>query len=126
MVNVWHNGRMTLTSTQCPCGAGDPGIDTSFCATLAVDKTAVLNIVGATVQSPFVLSLDSITKVRALAIQILNGATITMNYTQAATAKALNISGPLVMYLPNAGDEITAITFVGTANLAIRLAGDST
>ena len=125
MVSVWHNGRMTLTGTQCPCDAGDPGIDTSFCATLAVDKTAVLNIVGATVQAPFVLSLDSIVRVRALAIRVLNGASITMNYTQASTAKALLVSGPLVLYLPNAGDEITAITFVGTASLAIRLAGDS-
>ena len=126
MVSVQHNGRMMFSGTQCSNdSSGDPGLDTSFCATLDVDKTAILQIVGATVGVPFVVALDSIVRVRALALTILNGATITVNYTQGGVAKALAVSGALIMYLPNPGDEITAITLVGTANVAIRLAGNA-
>ena len=83
-----------------------------------------LSVVGATDLSPYVVSLDTITKVRFLIIKVVNGASIKAVLTSAAVADQALSGTTFIWNSLNAGDEITAIKLVGTADVELMIAGD--
>lgn len=122
---VWVNGAVSVSPI--PVSGGPTLSDNmaiSLTSTFQASKAVPLSI-AATDGSPFALSLDSIVKVRFLALKVNSGASVKMLLTSAdGTEQKLQVSGLLLWHAPNAGDEITAIKLVGTADVELLLAGD--
>jgi hypothetical protein len=99
-------------------------LSTSFTATYGSSKGARPAIVGATDGSPFVLPLETITKVRLIAMRV-RGGTLKIKMTSAVgTLQSVNVSDLFLWHAPNSGDEITVIQLVGTADAEYIIAGD--
>ena len=99
-------------------------LNLSFYATYgaAVDG----NISIATPSSPTPLPFQGIAKGRAFAFRLLSGATMRVSITTALGVAVFNVSDVLLFHSPNPGDEITAISFQGTGDIAYALVGDVT
>lgn len=99
-------------------------LNTSFTGTYGSSKSARPTINGATDGAPFILPFETITKVRVIVMRV-RGGTIRLKLTSAAgTDQVIPVSELLVWTSPNAGDEVTAIKIVGTADVEYILAGD--
>jgi hypothetical protein len=99
-------------------------LNTSFSATYGSSKGSRPSIIGATDLAPFVIPLETIVKVRLMAFRV-RGGSLKFKFTSAAGAdQALLISDFFLWHAPNAGDEVTAIKAVGTADLEYILSGD--
>jgi len=101
-------------------------LNTSFTETYNARGSGAPTVVGATDMAPFVLDLANftITKVRMFALKV-NAGTIVVKVTSAkGTDQAVPVSKLWLWDAPFAGDEITAIKFVGTADLEFVIAGD--
>lgn len=125
-VTIWHTGAVSGQPTPVPGGPslGD-NLNTSFSGTYAASKATRLSVVNATQQAPFVVSFDSVTKARFIGIRVINGSSILALLTSpAGSAQAIKVSSMFLWHSPNSGDEITAINFVGTADLELMIAGD--
>jgi hypothetical protein len=101
-------------------------INTSFQGTFGGSKSARLTISGATDLSPFVLSLDTITKVRLIVVRTQNQSLRVKITSAYGATQVIPLSNALIWFAPNAGDEVTAIEFVGTADVEVVIAGDVT
>jgi hypothetical protein len=122
---VWVNGAVSVSPTPVMCGPTlSDNLTISLTNTFQASKSSPLSFVG-TDGSPYTVSLDSIVKVRFLALKVNSGATVKMLLTSAAgSEQKLSVSGMFLWHAPNAGDEITAIKLVGTADVELLLAGD--
>ena len=124
-VSIIHQGALT---EQPFCGNSNGSLtdiaDTSFRGTYQASATMRVSVVAATTFVPFVLSTNGIRKVRALSVKAQAGATITTLLTSASGTDQAISSTALLIHSPNSGSEITAIKFVGTADLEIVVAGD--
>jgi len=99
--------------------------NTSFMATFGSSKGARPGIIAATDAVPYTIPLETITKVKCIALRTPNGSTIKMVITSAVgTNQAFNVSGLFLWTGMNSGDEITAIKLVGTADIEYVIAGD--
>ncbi len=122
---VWLNGAISIAPTPVVAGPslGDM-LNISATATYQASKSAPLSI-RSTSDSPFSVSLDSIVKVRFMALKVNSGASVQVQITSAAgNDQKVGVSGLFIWHAPNAGDEITAIKLVGTADIELLLAGD--
>lgn len=123
---IWHSG--SVTGRPSPT-VGGPSLqdylDTSFTGTYSAGTSKRLTVIGATDIAPFTVALDSIAKVRFIGMRIVNGASLKMLLTSASGAdQAIKLSSFFLWHSPNAGDEITAIKLVGTADIELMIAGD--
>lgn len=101
-------------------------LSTTFSNTYQSAKAASPSVVGATDIAPYVVGLDSITKVRMFALKVVSGASIKVKLTSVAGAlQSLYVSSLLLWNSPNSGDEITVIQLVGTADVELVIAGDT-
>ena len=124
-VTIWHNGAISGQPAMVPNGPSlADTLNTSFSATYSASKASRLSVVGATDVSPYILPLDSITKVRFFALRVLNGPSIKVKLTSAAGADQAQSGTFFLWNSPNSGDEITAIKLVGTADIELMIAGD--
>jgi hypothetical protein len=99
-------------------------LNTSFQGTYGAGKGAAVSIVGATSGSPFILALETIVKVRMLAFRV-RGGSLEIRITSAkGTDQAFACSDIFVWHAPFAGDELTAIKCIGTADLEYVISGD--
>lgn len=123
---IGHTGSVSGTPAQATSGVPSLQeiLNTSFTSTFASSKSARPAIVGATDASPFVLALETITKVRFMAMRVRGGTLKVVVTSAAGTDQAFNLSDVLVWHSPNSGDELTAVKLVGTADLEYVLAGD--
>jgi hypothetical protein len=122
---VWLNGAVSIAPLPCGSsqGIGDV-LNLSLVATYQASKAAPLSI-ASTEGTPTVVALDSIVRVRFIALKVNSYSSVQMIVTSAAGAtQRIPVSGLFVWYAPNAGDEITAISLVGTADVELLLAGD--
>lgn len=122
---VWVNGAVSVSPTSAPNGPSlADNLAISLTNTFQASKASPLSI-ASTDGSPFTLSLDSIVKVRFIALKVNSGASVKMLLTSAAgTDQKVSVSGLFLWHAPNAGDEITAIKLVGTADVELLIAGD--
>jgi hypothetical protein len=124
-VTILHQGALT---EQPFCGHSSGSLtdiaDTSFRGTYQASATMRVSVVAATDAIPFVLSTNGIAKIRALSVKAQAGATIKTLLTSAAGVDQAISSTALLIHSPNSGSQITAIKFVGTADLEIVVAGD--
>lgn len=98
-------------------------LNISATATYQASKASPLSV-SSTTEAPYTVSLDSITKVRFMILKVRSGS-VTLQLTSAAgTDQKLKVSDQIIWHAPNAGDEITAIKLVGTADVELLLAGD--
>ncbi len=126
-VTIWHNGAVSGQPAIVPNGPSlSDNLNTSFSATYSASKSSRLSVVGATDIAPYVVALDTITKVRFLALRVLNGPSIKLKLTSPAGADQAQSGTFFLWHSPNSGDEITAIKLVGTADIEIMIAGDTT
>jgi len=117
--------RSTGVVTVEPCSGITSQLPLDFCESYAMSKTARPDIVLATDLAPYVVPFETITKARVLVLRVWGGS-ITAKLTSAAGIKqAFNVSKLLVWHSPNAGDELTALELVGTAEVEYLLAGDT-
>ena len=123
-----HSGAVTGMPTNSPCGPTlSDTLRTDFQGTYSASKSSRLAIVNATDATPYVVALDSITKIRFLALRVINGASIKALLTSpSGSDQAIKTSSLLLWHSPNSGDEITAIKLVGTADIELMIAGDTT
>lgn len=116
------NGSPAQSSAQSP--SLTELLNTSFQGTFGSSKGARPTINGATDLVPFVVAFETITKVRMIFMRV-RGGTLTVKLTSAKGAdQAFPVSDTFVWYSPNAGDEVTAIKLVGTADLEYIICGD--
>lgn len=100
-------------------------LNTSFSATYQSSKSGRPGIVNATDLSPFVIPFETIVKVRAMAIKVVGGGSVRVKVSTAfGTDQVIPVSGILLWHCPNAGDEITSIKLIGTADIEYVIAGD--
>jgi hypothetical protein len=123
-VFIWHSGALTVQSVASLCDASADAIATSFQGTYTASQDLRLTVVGATSGSPFVVPMGSVATARAVLIRVVNGASITAVITSAAGTSKINVSSLFLWSSPNPGDEITAISLVGTADVRVLIAGD--
>lgn len=102
-------------------------MNTNFFATFSSQKSARPSIVGATFAgTPFVFPLESITKVRMLAIRVLSGSLkVRCTSVNGGAQQIVPVSNLLLLYNPAAGDEFTVIDAEGTADFEYVLGGDA-
>ena len=125
---IGHNG--ALNGSPSGTTTGVPSlielINTSFQSVYGSSKSSRPSIVGATDLIPYVVALETIVKVRVIVIRVRGGG-LKMKLTSAAGVdQVIPISDIIVWHSPNAGDEITSIKLVGTADVELVLAGDVT
>lgn len=125
---ISHTG--SLSGSPAASSAGIPSLqeilNTTFTGTYGSSKGGRPAIVGATDGSPFVLSLETITKVRVIVMRV-RGGSLKLKLTSAAgSLQSILCSDLFLWHAPNSGDEITGIQLVGTADLEYVLAGDVT
>lgn len=89
-------------------------------------KTARPSIINATLLAPYVVPLDTITKVRLLFVRVVTGNSIKLLLTtpNGGADQVVPVSDQILIHVPNPGDEITAVKVVGSADLNVFLAGD--
>lgn len=123
---IVHNGALAGSpSTGGDALALQEILNTSFQGTYGSSKSARPGIVNATDLAPYTIPLETITKVRMIAIRLQAGATIKVRLTSAVgTDQSFNVSGLFLWQGQNAGDEVTAIKLVGNADLVYAIAGD--
>ena len=124
--NVWHAGSLTISGAPSTPGTNLlESVNTGFQVTCSMSKTAQLAVVGATDLAPLVVSLDTIAKVRVLALRVLNGASIKVLLTSPKGIDQAFSTGDMFLWSSrNSGDEITGIKLVGTADVEIVIGGD--
>ena len=125
---ITHSGAASGSPTSSQCGPTlSDTLRTDFQGTYGASKSSRIAVVAATDAVPYVVSLDSIAKVRFLGLRVVNGSSIKALLTSpSGTDQALKTSSLLLWHSPNSGDEITAIKLVGTADIEIMIAGDTT
>jgi hypothetical protein len=125
---IFHSGAVSGSPVNSPCGPTlSDTLRTDFQGTYGASKSSRMVIVGATDAVPYVVTLDSVVKIRFLALRVINGASIKALLTSASgSVQALKTSSLLLWHSPNSGDEITAIKLVGTADIELMIAGDTT
>jgi hypothetical protein len=125
-VTIWHAGAVTGSAHAVPGGPSLMDLlNTSFSWTYGSSKACRPSVVGATDIAPYVVSLDTITKVRFIGIRVINGSSIKLVLTSpSGTDQAFKTSSLWLWNSPNAGDEFTAIKLVGTADIELVIAGD--
>lgn len=80
--------------------------------------------VSATALSPFSINLNGLVSVNLLALKILDGQSLKVLVTSAAgTDQAVQVSGLWLWHSPVAGDVMTAVKLVGTADVEYLIAG---
>ena len=80
--------------------------------------------VNATQDAPFVLPFGGVAKGRALVLRVRGGSLRALITTPAGAAQAIRISDLLVIHNPAEGDQLTAVSLIGTAEIEYLLAGD--
>ena len=125
---IAHSGAVSGYPVGSPCGPTlSDTLRTDFQGTYSASKSSRLAIVNATNATPYVVALDSITKIRFLALRVINGASIKALLTSpSGSDQAIKTSSLLLWHSPNSGDEITTIKLVGTADIELMIAGDTT
>ena len=109
----------SVTGTQAELFAS---LDLAFKATYAAAIAGNLPISGT-----FVVPLGAISKVRALAVRSADGQSLVVRVSSAAgNDQAIPLSGPLVLVVDNPGDELTAVSVVGTGRIEYLVAGNQT
>lgn len=98
-------------------------INTSFQATYQSTKSGRPSINAPVV--PAVLDLESVVKVRAIALRVRGGSLKILLTSAAGVDQAIRVSDAFIWSAPSPGDEITAIKFVGVADLEYVIAGDT-
>ena len=73
---------------------------------------------------PFILALETIVKVRFLAIRVRGGSLAVLLTSPGGVDQVVRVSDLIVINTPNPGDEITAIKAVGIADVEYVIAGD--
>lgn len=121
---ITHNGALSGSPGSGSVLSIQEIANTSFTATYGGSKSARISVIGATDGAPYVVPFETLTKVRALLVRA-RGSTIKVRVTSAVgTDQSINVSELFLWHAPNSGDELTAIKFVGTADLEYFLAGD--
>lgn len=101
-------------------------LNTSFTGTYGSSKGARPTINGATDLAPFVIALETITKVRVIVMRVRGGSLVVKLTSAAGTDQAFPVSELFMLSTPSAGSEVTSIKCVGTADLEYVIAGDVT
>jgi hypothetical protein len=86
----------------------------------------VFAVVGATVGSPFLVPFGTLTKANFVALHCMNqqGSAEARITTALGTDQIIPFSGGwILLWMPSAGEEITAIKLIGTADIEVLLAG---
>lgn len=99
---------------------------TAFVGTFGGSKGARPSVVGATDGAPFLFAFETITRVRAFAVKARGGGGKLKLTSALGTLQILPLGSDamLLWFDPTPGDELTAIAFVGTADLEYVIAGD--
>lgn len=126
---ISHTG--SLSGSPASGSIGAPSLqeilNTSWSGTYGSSKSGRPGIVNATDLLPFTICLETITKVRVLIINVKAGTMKVLVTSAAGIDQAFSISnGNLIMHMPAAGDELTSVKLVGTADIEYVLAGDVT
>jgi len=96
-------------------------------ATYASTKYGGITIAAIDPAPPFNLDFEGIIAGRLFAMRLNSGDSIRVTITFASTGPAtIPVSDELLIHNVNPGDEITAISFVGAADISYVLAGDVT
>lgn len=95
-------------------------------AVYASGKGASISVSATSPSPPFVLPLEGIVAVRLFAMRLLSGDSIRVTITTPVGTATFPVSDEFVLHNVNPGDEITAISFVGSAEIAYAIAGDVT
>lgn len=99
-------------------------IDLAFQAVYDGVQGGALTINGTNL-APFIPSLGSIAKVRAIAIRAVDGQSLVVKLSSAAGIdQAIPVSDLLLLRAQNVGDEISAIKIVGSGRVELLIAGN--
>lgn len=116
-------GLLTGEPSNITDGTKSNSIDLGFTRAYAKSAGASVTITS-TDLAPFSVNLNGLVSVNLLAIKILNGLSVKVLLTSAVgTDQAVNVSGLWVWHSPVAGDVLTAVKLVGTAELEYLIAG---
>lgn len=122
---IWHNG--LVNGTPAVVGSIVPSLqdslNTTFQGTYQASTAKRLTVMG-TDQAPVAVALDSVAKARFVGLRVVNGSLKMLLTTPSGSDQAVRVSGLFLWHSPNAGDEITAIKLVGTADIELLIAGD--
>jgi hypothetical protein len=80
--------------------------------------------VNSTDLAPFVVPFEGVVKGRMFGLALLSGSTMKVKITNGFGVAIIPVSDKLWLHAPNVGDEFTAISLVGVADVAYFLAGD--
>lgn len=124
---IAHNG--AVQGSPASASSGIPSLlevlNTSFNATYGASKGARVGIVGATLGAPYIIPLETIVKVRVVVMRV-RGGTMTLSVDSAAGATQLiTVSDVVLLHLPFAGSELTALRLSGTADVEYIIAGET-
>lgn len=122
-----HDFQLEGIITADPTGFGQAksaSIDLVFNHAYGKMVSGVVDITS-TDLAPYTVNLDGITSVNLLAVRILSSsASVKVKVTSAVgTDQTVSVSGLYVWHSPVAGDVLTAIKLVGTAQLEYLVAG---
>lgn len=122
---IQHNGALSASPSTGAAAAStlNEVINTTFLATYSARKSGSISVAGATDAVPFVLALETIVKVRLLVLKVSTSMVAKVTSAKGAD-QAIPNSSLLLLHIPAAGDELTAIKFVGTFDLEYVIAGD--
>lgn len=99
-------------------------VDLAFDETYDAVMAASLPI-ASTLLDPFVLPLGAVTKVRAVCVRVVDGASVQVLVSSAAgNDQAIPVSDLVLVRAQNDGDQLTAVKVVGTARIEYLIGGD--
>lgn len=124
---ITHTGVVNGSPASTP-GGPSPSLgeilNTSTTVTYQASKSGRPSIIGATDGAPFVLSFETMTKVRFFAMRV-RGGTIKLKVTSVlGTDQVIGVSDLLLWSSQFPDDAWTAIKMVGTADVEYLMAGD--
>ncbi len=123
-VNIELKGSLVASPVPGMCGPSlRDTVDVSFSHAYTQRQSAAMSV-NATPDAPFALPFGGVTKGRALVLRVRGGSLKALLTTPAGAAQAIRVSDLLVMHNPAEGDQLTAVSLIGTAEIEYLLAGD--
>jgi hypothetical protein len=124
---ISHQG--VLVGTPAPAGCPSPSfgdyVNTSFQGSYEGRVLGAPTIVNATELIPYVLNLDTITKVRAMVLKKRSGVLLLLATSpNGGVDQKIPVGDVLIIHNPFPGDELTALKLVGTADIEYALFGN--
>lgn len=92
-------------------------------ATYGASKGGAISV-DAQPNAPFVLPFEGVVSGRFFAMRLVSGQTVRLTITTALGTAVVPVSDEFVLHSPAPGDQFTALSISGTADLRYLLAGD--